>query len=81
MYDAVQGLISFVHVCRKEKCGGALFFGNSKKKHRGERIRTSDLLVPNQALYQAKLRPEKTERRRCTWGHLHAIRKRKLLNF
>ena len=25
MYDAVQGLISFVHVCRKEKCGGALF--------------------------------------------------------
>ena len=31
MYDAVQGVISFVHVCRKEKCGGALFFGNSKK--------------------------------------------------
>jgi hypothetical protein len=26
---------------------------------RGERIRTFDLLVPNQALYQAKLRPEK----------------------
>jgi hypothetical protein len=24
---------------------------------RGERIRTSDLLIPNQALYQAELRP------------------------
>ena len=26
---------------------------------RGDRIRTCDLLVPNQALYQAKLHPEK----------------------
>ena len=26
---------------------------------RGDWIRTNDLLVPNQALYQAKLRPEK----------------------
>lgn len=31
---------------------------------RGERIRTFDLLVPNQALYQAKLRPEKREAKR-----------------
>lgn len=30
-----------------------------RKDGRGERIRTFDLLVPNQALYQAKLRPEK----------------------
>ena len=58
MYDAVQGLISFVHVCRKENVG-VHFFSETPKKHRGERIRTSDLLVPNQALYQAKLRPEK----------------------
>ena len=28
-------------------------------KSRGERIRTSGLLVPNQALYQAELRPVK----------------------
>ena len=27
---------------------------------RGDRIRTCDLLVPNQALYQAKLHPEET---------------------
>ena len=27
-------------------------------KNRGDRIRTCDLLVPNQALYQAKLHPE-----------------------
>ena len=30
---------------------------SSQEKNRGERIRTSGLLVPNQALYQAKLRP------------------------
>lgn len=30
------------------------FVGNG----RGDRIRTYDLLVPNQALYQAKLHPE-----------------------
>ena len=29
--------------------------------HRGGGIRTHDLLVPNQALYQAKLRPETAE--------------------
>ncbi len=28
------------------------------KSGRGDRIRTYDLLVPNQALYQAKLHPE-----------------------
>jgi hypothetical protein len=33
---------------------------------RGDRIRTCDLLVPNQALYQAKLRPEIEP---ALWGH------------
>ena len=33
------------------------------KKNRGDRIRTCDLLVPNQALYQAKLRPDEIESR------------------
>ena len=28
---------------------------------RGDRIRTYDLLVPNQALYQAKLHPEEVQ--------------------
>ena len=32
--------------------------GSEVRKSRGDRIRTCDLLVPNQALYQAKLRPE-----------------------
>ena len=32
------------------------------KAGRGDRIRTCDLLVPNQALYQAKLRPEVSAR-------------------
>ena len=31
----------------------------AKKSGRGDRIRTYDLLVPNQTLYQAKLHPEK----------------------
>ena len=35
------------------------FFGNG----RGERIRTSGLYVPNVALYQAKLHPEKKKRK------------------
>ena len=35
-----------------------------RRNGRGERIRTFDLLVPNQALYQAKLRPEKREAKR-----------------
>lgn len=30
--------------------------------HRGGRIRTGDLLLPKQALYQAKLRPERPAR-------------------
>src|ERR1700761_2316325 len=29
----------------------------TERRNRGDRIRTCDLLVPNQALYQAKLRP------------------------
>jgi hypothetical protein len=29
------------------------------KKHRGDWIRTSDLFVPNEALYQAEPRPDK----------------------
>ena len=29
----------------------------SKRENRGDRIRTCDFLVPNQALYQAELRP------------------------
>lgn len=29
--------------------------------HRGDRIRTCDILVPNQALYQAELRPGESE--------------------
>ncbi len=45
-----------------EKAGavGSGFFMNSG---RGERIRTSGLYVPNVALYQAKLHPEKMRRR------------------
>ena len=35
-----------------------LVFTSSFKDGRGGEIRTHDLLVPNQALYQAKLRPE-----------------------
>ena len=31
--------------------------GATLEMHRGDRIRTCDLLVPNQALYQAKLHP------------------------
>jgi hypothetical protein len=31
-----------------------------EKDGRGERIRTSGLLVPNQALYQAEPRPEES---------------------
>jgi hypothetical protein len=38
---------SVVHTLQLNACG------------RGDRIRTYDLLVPNQALYQAKLHPEK----------------------
>ena len=30
----------------------------NKKAGRGERVRTSDILLPKQALYQAELRPE-----------------------
>ena len=41
-----QGLIS-LELTRADFDGG-----------RGDRIRTCDLLVPNQALYQAKLHPE-----------------------
>ena len=33
-------------------------FGKISFANRGERILTSDLLVPNQALYQVKLRPD-----------------------
>ncbi len=32
---------------------------------RGDRIRTYDLLVPNQALYQAKLHPEGADKGRA----------------
>ena len=32
--------------------------GYSEKSGRGERIRTFDILVPNQALYQTELHPE-----------------------
>ena len=32
------------------------------KVSRGDRIRTYDLLVPNQALYQAKLHPEAADK-------------------
>jgi hypothetical protein len=35
------------------------------KSGRGDRIRTYDLLVPNQALYQAKLHPETRRRARA----------------
>ena len=35
-----------------------------EKSGRGDRIRTYDLLVPNQALYQAKLHPETRRRAR-----------------
>src|SRR2546423_7937514 len=34
-------------------------FGGVKKESRGERIRTSDLSVPNRTRYQAALRPDK----------------------
>ena len=46
------------------RCGGRHRAGSRtkvlilSKKNRGDRIRTCDLLVPNQALYQAKLRPD-----------------------
>jgi hypothetical protein len=33
---------------------------SSCRKNRGDRIRTCDLVVPNHALYQAKLRPDIT---------------------
>jgi hypothetical protein len=45
-------------------CSAAIDYSFSRRSirkpaaGRGERIRTFDLLVPNQALYQAKLRPE-----------------------
>ena len=35
---------------------------------RGERIRTSGLYVPNVALYQAKLHPDKTHASRVALG-------------
>ena len=35
-------------------------FVGKPKAHRGERIRTSDLLLPKQAHYQAVLRPVRT---------------------
>ena len=40
------------------------FCGNQRAagRGRGDRIRTCDLLVPNQALYQAKLHPERRTR-------------------
>jgi hypothetical protein len=37
-----------------------------EKNGRGERIRTSGLLVPNQALYQAEPRPVTGENRRAS---------------
>ena len=42
-------------------CDVAVFFAapqRREKNGRGDRIRTYDLLVPNQALYQAKLHPD-----------------------
>ena len=38
---------------------GLLVYQILRSNGRGDWIRTNDLLVPNQALYQAKLRPEK----------------------
>src|SRR5450631_409985 len=46
--------------------GGAA--GATLEINRGERIRTSDLLVPNQALYQAKLHPGSNGHRRRRGG-------------
>jgi hypothetical protein len=42
--EATASLIVYIHI--------------SSQDGRGGEIRTHDLLVPNQALYQAKLRPE-----------------------
>jgi hypothetical protein len=40
------------------KTGGCKYLISLKINGRGERIRTSDLTVPNRALYQAEPRPE-----------------------
>ncbi len=40
------------------KAGATSYRGHPKKNGRGERIRTSDPLVPNQVRYQTALRPE-----------------------
>jgi hypothetical protein len=40
---------------------------------RGERIRTSGLLVPNQALYQAEPRPEESVERQSIQLHYSTV--------
>ena len=49
------------------------------KNGRGDRIRTYDLLVPNQALYQAKLHPETSRRARMIADTVNIIRPHFLL--
>ena len=47
--------IAFEHLPRARAARSA---SADRESGRGDRIRTCDLLVPNQALYQAKLRPD-----------------------
>jgi hypothetical protein len=47
-------------IARRARRQAGFFFGRHEmtaKNGRGDRIRTYDLLVPNQALYQTKLHP------------------------
>ena len=66
--------IFFISATPAYRYAFSLIFGRANEKDgRGERIRTSDPLVPNQVRYQTALRPECTavrcrQKRSVPWG-------------